>query len=368
MINKAIEHQKRLAENPPQESQNADDEEEEEDDNDQPEDDHEDRPDTHSDESEDEEEDEIKELPEAYIKQPKFRKSVSAEAFGMYNKKGYFSARVVTKEDQTKAKIKDRLLRSFLFQSLDEHDLNIVIDAMEEKIFTRNQHVIEQNDDGDELFVVGEGKLHCYRSEKGDTNLVKTYSPGDYFGELALLYNAPRAATIIAIKDNTVCYSLDRLTFNHIVKDAAIKRREKYEEILKRVKVLDSMDNTERNKLIDSISEVKFKKGECIIKQGEPGNKFYFILEGTCLAKKHIKEENKQIDVMEYKVGDYFGEVSLLRNQPRAASVYATSDVITLFLDRQMFSRLLGPLEDILKRNMELYTHFDMKDDDLVST
>lgn len=192
---------------------------------------HSDRTPTES--SEDEEEDAIEDLPSPIRAPPKFRKSVSAEAYGLYNKKGYFSARTIDKKEETKVKIKERLMNSFMFNTLDEKDLNVVIDAMEEKIYNRNDTVIEQGEDGDELFVVGEGKLHCYRAEKGEVLLMRSYTPGDYFGELALLYNAPRAATIKAIKNNVVLYSLDRLTFNHIVKDAAIKRREKYEEILK---------------------------------------------------------------------------------------------------------------------------------------
>lgn len=225
--------------------------------------------------------------------------------------------------------------------------------------------VIEQGADGDELYVVGEGKLHWFRSEKGDTNLVKSYSPGDYFGELALLYNAPRAATIIAVKDNVILYSLDRLTFNHIVKDSAIKRREKYEEILKTVKVLEGLDNLERGKLIDSISEIKFNKGDYIIKQGEQGNRFFFIIEGMAHALKTINEGDNPIKVLDYKAGDYFGEISLIRDQPRAASVIADTDLTALYLERQMFNRLLGPLKDILKRNMKLYIHFDNKEDDI---
>lgn len=51
---------------------------------------------------------------------------------------------------------------------------------------------------------------------------LKTYKPGESFGELALLYNTPRAATIIA-KSDSILYGLDRATFNGVVKDAAIK-------------------------------------------------------------------------------------------------------------------------------------------------
>ena len=119
------------------------------------------RPPTHSASSEDdEEEDDIDELPPTLKAPPKFRKSVSAEAYGLYNKKGYFSARTVDKDQDAKDHIKDRLMQSFMFNSLSEKDFGIVVDAMEIKKFDKNDTVIEQNDDGDELFVVGEGKLH----------------------------------------------------------------------------------------------------------------------------------------------------------------------------------------------------------------
>lgn len=74
---------------------------------------------------------------------------------------------------------------------------------------------------------------------------MKVYYEGEAFGELALLYNAPRAATIIA-KTNAVLFSLDRETFNHIVKDAAARKREKYENFLSKVDILENMEPYER--------------------------------------------------------------------------------------------------------------------------
>lgn len=83
------------------------------------------------------------------------------------------------------------------------------------------------------MYIIDQGHLDCFKKFKEDEEEVKlkTYEPGEAFGELALLYNAPRAATIKAV-DDCVCFALDRETFNHIVKDAANRKREKYENFL----------------------------------------------------------------------------------------------------------------------------------------
>jgi len=219
--------------------------------------------------------------------------------------------------------------------------------------------VIKEGDDGDNLYVVESGQLACTKVFKGKTeptHLVD-FKPGDAFGELALLYNAPRAATITA---TTACelYSLDRQTFNHIVKDAAAMKREKYEDFLANVKILQSMEAYERSKLADAIKEELYEKDQYVIHEGEEGNVFYLIMEGEAIATKTIEPGKPPHQVYAYKPGDYFGERALLKNEPRAANIIATSQLKVLSLDRHSFKRLMGPMEEILKRNMDVYKQF----------
>lgn len=103
---------------------------------------------------------------------------------------------------------------------------------------------------------------------------MKTYQPGEAFGELSLLYNAPRAATIIA-KVDSVCFALDRECFNNIVKDSAMKKRESYEAFLGKVELLDQMDPYEKSKIADALKPLKFKEGEYIVREVER-KKFFF--------------------------------------------------------------------------------------------
>jgi len=71
-----------------------------------------------------------------------------------------------------------------------------------------------------------------------------------------------------------------------------------------------------------------------------------------------MKIDGKDIEIMKYTIGDYFGEVSLLKKEPWAASVIAITAVTVVYLDTDMFNRVLGKLEDILKRNMENYKKY----------
>ena len=95
------------------------------------------------------------------------RSSVSAEAFGAWNKKSDFRARKVDKTEETKEKIVNRLSHSFLFNSLNPEEFRIVVDAMDERRVQPGDNVIQQGEDGDELFVVEAGTLSCYKVFSG---------------------------------------------------------------------------------------------------------------------------------------------------------------------------------------------------------
>jgi len=215
--------------------------------------------------------------------------------------------------------------------------------------------VIKQGEDGDNFYVLEEGSLSCVklmnRSDKEPTFL-KNYEPGESFGELALLYNAPRAATITVISDGCLLWSLERLAFTSIIKTSVRKKREKYDDFLGKVEILKCMNNYEKVKMIDSFTEEWFEKDNKIITQGDDGDKFYMIIEGQCKAVKDGQ------NVKDYTPGDFFGERALLKNEPRAADIIATSEVSCVSLDRDSFKRLLGPLEEILGRNEEEYKKF----------
>ena len=182
------------------------------------------KPDHHSDEEDDDEEDIDPEVADdrrdSKLRGPRI--AVSAEVYGTFHKKEDFKPKINIKTEEQVTAIKARLIQSFLFNCLEAKELKIIIDAMEETKASKGETIINQGDYGDCLYIVEKGDLECYKTFSNfEEKLVKRYTSGEAFGELSLLYNAPRAAKVIAI-NNVVLYRLDRETFNAIVKDAAM--------------------------------------------------------------------------------------------------------------------------------------------------
>jgi cAMP-dependent protein kinase regulator len=286
------------------------------------------------------------------------RTSVSAEVYGMYNKMENFKPKVFPKNEEQKKIILEKMTQNFLFKNLDKEEQNTVINAFEQRNVKKDEIVIKEGDYGDCLYLIEEGTLDCTKVIKGTKTFLKKYESGDSFGELALLYNAPRAATIVAVTDATL-WKLDRECFNVIVKDSAMRKRQKYEEQLKNVEILKTLDNYDIGQICDALNSENYKAGDVIIKEGEQGNTFYILNKGEASAYKNMN--GKEEKVLDYKPGSYFGELALIKNELRAATIKADTDCNLLSLDRKSFKRLLGSIEELLTKNSELYVKYICK-------
>jgi len=297
-------------------------------------------------EESEEEDDADEEPPPDFFKEqtgpPKARASVSAEAYGDWNTKKAFVANVIPKTDEQKDRLRNVLSKSFLFAALEDNDMTVCIGAMSEVNAAAAEKVINIGDQGDFLFVIESGKLDCVIKVDGADKVVKTCEAGDVFGELALLYNCPRAATVQA-REACVLWKLDRDTFNNIVKEAAQKKRQRYDTFLAKVPLLSNMDAYERSQIADALKIESVVDGHVIFKEGDVGDKFYMIEEGAAAATKGGNQ------VMAYSTGDYFGELALLRNQPRAATISAKGATKLLSIDSRSFKRLLN-VADLMER------------------
>uniref|UniRef100_A0A8C8AI88 cAMP-dependent protein kinase type II-alpha regulatory subunit n=1 Tax=Otus sunia TaxID=257818 RepID=A0A8C8AI88_9STRI len=264
------------------------------------------------------------------------------------------------KTDEQRCRLQEACKDILLFKNLDQEQLSQVLDAMFERKVKPQEHVIDQGDDGDNFYVVERGLYDIVVAKDNQSRCVGRYDNHGSFGELALMYNTPRAATIVATTEGAL-WGLDRVTFRRIILKNNAKKRKTYELFIESVPLLKSLEASERMKIVDVIGEKVYQDGERIISQGDKADCFYIVESGEVkiLIKSKTmtsKEANQEVEIARCHRGQYFGELALVTNKPRAASAYAVGEVKCLVMDVQAFERLLGPCMDIMKRNI---THYE---------
>ncbi|KAJ3155564.1 hypothetical protein HDU89_006530 [Geranomyces variabilis] len=309
-----------------------------------------------SDDEDDDEDDTIEDIapaPQPVSYNRGRRTSVSAESMAPTLDKDFVKV-VIPKTDDQKQRIETSIRGNFLFKSLDDDQYLDVVNAMAEKRVAKGEEVIKQGGIGDYFYVVETGALDVFVSRGGQpAQKVTDYGPNGSFGELALMYNAPRAATVTATQDS-VLWALDRVTFRRILMENTSRKRRMYESFLEEVPLLVSLEAYERHKISDALESVSYNDNDVVIKQGDVGDAFYIIESGEARVVT-TDESGVEHEMPGLTKGDYFGELALLSDKPRRATVIAKGRLKCATLGKKPFVRLLGPVVDIIKRNASNY-------------
>ena len=295
----------------------------------------------------DEREDDLSPVPT--IAQRTRRGAVSAETYSEEDATTYVK-KVVPKDYKTMAALSKAIEKNVLFKHLDEGERSEIFDAMFPVVHKQDEIIIKQGDEGDNFYIIDEGEVEVFVNN----NLVTTIGEGGSFGELALIYGTPRAATVKA-KVDCKLWAIDRDTYRRILMGSTIRKRKLYEEFLNKISLFESLDKWEKLTIADALQPVTYTDGEVIVEQGQPGDDFYIIEDGIAIVYQRRVDNEPQTEVSRLGPGKYFGEIALLLDRPRAATVVASGPLKCVKLDRARFERLLGPCSDILKRNMEHY-------------
>jgi CRP-like cAMP-binding protein/tRNA A-37 threonylcarbamoyl transferase component Bud32 len=242
------------------------------------------------------------------------------------------------------------LVDNFIFASLSLKERRLLIDAMVMETLPAGTVIIKQGEVGDFFYVVDEGHV----SFAVDGNHVGACGRGGSFGELALLYNCPRAATCLA---NTTCrvWKVDQRTFRHMLANNTASQQKDIHDVLRKVPFLSELDESNMLRISDALTSVTFPEGERIINKGDVGEVFYILREGKVKVHDIGFGDSKYVD-QEIGPGDWFGERALLTGDARSAHVTAITNCTTLCLSRETFEKVLGPLQGLIDHAMKKRT------------
>uniref|UniRef100_A0A674EKP7 Protein kinase, cAMP-dependent, regulatory, type I, beta n=1 Tax=Salmo trutta TaxID=8032 RepID=A0A674EKP7_SALTR len=265
-------------------------------------------------------------LPNPVVKARRRRGGVSAEVYTEEDAVSYVR-KVIPKDYKTMTALAKAISKNVLFAHLDDNERSDIFDAMFPVMHIAGETVIQQGDEGDNFYVIDQGEV--------DVSFPLAYS----FLPSPLPYNSPGHSQSPSL-------------------GSTLRKRKMYEEFLSKVSILESLDKWERLTVADSLEPVQFEDGEKIVVQGDPGDDFFIITEGTASVLQRRSDNEEYVEVGRLGPSDYFGEIALLLNRPRAATVVARGPLKCVKLDRPRFERVLGPCSEILKRNIQRYNSF----------
>ena len=238
----------------------------------------------------------------------------------------------------------DALKDVTILQSLKQSQLKKLASEMTTKNFEKDEVVFHKGEEGDDFYIVERGQFEVLDGE----TVLATLTRGNCFGELALLKNDKRAATVKATSSSK-CLCLSRENFNaRLGSLEEIQHMWRY-EALRRVPVLSKLTKTQRNKLVLVMQERTYDAGAVIVKEGEKGDEFFIMMSGEVIV------ETSGVEVTRISQGGFFGELALLRADVRQATVTAATAVSVMYLERNQFNKHLGSLQEIMATQAVAY-------------
>lgn len=256
------------------------------------------------------------------------------------------------KNAAARQQIREAFRSSDLLMNLDAVQLQEIVSCMHEQEIPAGCYIIREGDDGEHLYVGAEGRYEVSKEGK----ILSVMDAGRCFGELALLYNCKRTASVKALVKSRV-WVLERTCFQTIMMKTGLERIEERKAFLRSVPLLKDVPSERILRIADALEAQYHAPGDCIIRQGELADSFFIIQSGTVNVTITVPGSNEfgestENNIRQMSKGEYFGEKALLGEGRRTANVYALgpNGVEVLCLYRKDFLELIGDIKELMNK------------------
>lgn len=307
------------------------------------------------------------------------------------------------KEPSIIESMKKALMNHFLFANMPEQLLTELILCFERETFSSGDVILEQGTESskeDKMYLVHEGTVEIFiDAKKNEIQMPQTYTivettkekappavateniqeqkkkmkrskfksqllvinsahgktkvaekgAGEIFGDIALLFAGPRSASVHALSENLVLFSLNRRAFTKlVVKNSGGTQSVRF---LREIPLLHTLSDNTLGELSNRMIIEKHRHGDVIIEAGGVGDSLLIIESGHVVVKKDMPD-GSQIEVMRYGRGEFIGERSLMTGTIRTADCVAEGDVQILKLMKDDFLVMKPLIYEIMKEHM----------------
>lgn len=274
--------------------------------------------------------------------------------------------------------IAECLTNLLLFHEFDSaQQIDMIVSGMYERPIPAGEILIQEGEAGfgiDEMYIVKSGEFEVLQRRKGVNLRVNMKHRGDSFGELSLMYNSPRCATVAATQDSLV-WVLDRETFRRYIQIFEEKKQGPQDQeptielFLNQVPILAHLSRDEKLEFLEHVEEVEFQKGDIVVREGEEGKSFYIIKSGEASVYQcygmnkedsqtdevHGTKKRKQRRINKLFEADFFGEGALLTSSLRKATVVSDTALVCYTINKDVFVKLLAPHCEMMLKEKSPY-------------
>ena len=249
-----------------------------------------------------------------------------------------------------------------LFSDLSKNAFIALMERMHMRTAQTNEPIITEGDKGDSFFIIAQGKVRVEKkNESGKPMVLAALGEGAFFGEMALLSDAPRSASIIA-EEPTQLFEISKSVLDKVtaeygsVKQVLLRfyKQRLLSNLMQTSRIFKPLTPGQRKDLVEKFKSREVPAREAILAEGQKGDGLYLVLSGRVRVLKTKEGGDKQLILAKLKEGDVFGEMSLLSNEPVNATVVAETRAIILRLPRKAFAEVLSTHPQLLEQISEL--------------
>jgi CRP-like cAMP-binding protein len=243
-----------------------------------------------------------------------------------------------------------------LFSQLPKSAFIELLVQMDMRELSRGEYVIKEGEVGHSFFVIATGRVRVTRrSESGEEVTLAHLTDGAFFGEMALLQDGARTASVI-VEEESQIFEISKAVLDKVVTAYPSVARVLDNFYKQRLLSTAMATNTlfkpfsqdERRQLMEMFKSRGFQKNEIILEQGKKGSGLFILLHGKLRVVKK-KEDGSEVTLAELGPGDMFGEMSLLTNQPTNATISALTDCFVLRMSKKKFDEIIMTHPQILE-------------------
>ncbi len=247
-----------------------------------------------------------------------------------------------------------------LFSELPKNAFIALLERMQMRNAVPDEFIIRQGDVDDSMFIVSSGRVKVTKTgDQGKEVVLAHLTDGAFFGEMALLSESPRTASVIA-EEETLLFQVSRETLSSVVesypsvKHALLRfyRQRLLSNLMATSPIFRPLDANQRRTLIEQFKSREVGANEKLLEEGEKGDGLYLLLSGRAEVSKKV--DGKRQVLAHLKEGDVFGEMSLLTNNPVSANIKTLKKSIVLKLPRRVFAEIASTHPQLLAHIADL--------------